>query len=99
MITDVPQLAILTKIDKVYGLVEEDISNAYQSEVFQSFISKAADVIGIPGSHVLPVQNYQSETELRADVDKLALVALYQVLISGCGFIQGQYECVLYEPL
>jgi hypothetical protein len=87
-----PQLVFLTKIDKVCGLVEKDISNVYQSEVVQSVVNRAADVIGIPRSHVLPVQNYEREIKLQANLNILALGALHQALMFADDFLENQYE-------
>ncbi|XP_056000063.1 interferon-induced protein 44-like [Ostrea edulis] len=87
-----PQLVFLTKMDKVCKLVEKDISNVYLSEVVQSAVSRVADVIGIPRSHVLPVQNYEKETKLQTNLNILALGALHQALMFADDFLENQYE-------
>lgn len=87
-----PQLVFLTKMDKVCKLVEKDIGNVYLSEVVQSAVSRVADVIGIPRSHVLPVQNYEKETKLQTNLNILALGALHQALMFADDFLENQYE-------
>ncbi|XP_062570005.1 interferon-induced protein 44-like [Saccostrea cucullata] len=88
----IPQLVLLTKMDKVCEFVEKDISNMFVSEGVEGLVTKAADVIGIPRSHVLPVKNYEKETLLNINVNILALGALRQALLFADDFLENQFE-------
>ncbi|XP_062573345.1 interferon-induced protein 44-like [Saccostrea cucullata] len=88
----IPQLVLLTKMDKVCVFVEKDISNMFVSEVVEGLVNKAADVIGIPRSHVLPEKNYEKETLLNTNVNILALGALRQALLFADDFLENQFE-------
>ncbi|XP_061167731.1 interferon-induced protein 44-like isoform X1 [Saccostrea echinata] len=88
----IPQLVFLTKMDKVCGFVEKDISNMFMSEVVEGLVNKAADVIGIPRSHVFPVKNYEKETNLHINLNILVLGALRQALLFADDFLENQSE-------
>lgn len=88
----IPQLVFLTKMDKVCSQVERDIDNMFLSKVVENTVNKAAEVIGIPRSHVLPVKNYEKEGELRTNVDILALSALRRALMFADDFLENQYD-------
>uniref|UniRef100_A0A670IU22 TLDc domain-containing protein n=1 Tax=Podarcis muralis TaxID=64176 RepID=A0A670IU22_PODMU len=76
----VPQLVILTKVDQICPIVEEDISYVYKSMAVQKQMRLMEAKLGIPLSHIVPVKNYSSELELRNDVDILILMAVRQML-------------------
>ncbi|XP_062590727.1 interferon-induced protein 44-like isoform X2 [Saccostrea cucullata] len=88
---DIPQLVFLTKMDKICPLVENDVSNMFLSEVVEDAVNKAADVIAIPRSHVLPVKNYEKETKLQTNINILALGALHQALMFADDFLENQF--------
>lgn len=88
----IPQLVFLTKMDKVCSQVERDIDNMFLSEIVANTVNKAAEVIGIPRAHVLPVKNYEKEGELRTNVDILALSALRRALMFADDFLENQYD-------
>ncbi|XP_053403864.1 interferon-induced protein 44-like [Mercenaria mercenaria] len=77
---DLPQLVLVTKIDKVCAHVEEDISTVFQSVAIQELVDKVSDMFGLPRNHVLPVKNYEKELTIRNDVSILALLSLRQIL-------------------
>ncbi|XP_065936898.1 interferon-induced protein 44 [Magallana gigas] len=90
----IPQLAFLTKMDKICERVNKDVSKMFTSSVVEDAVNKAADIIAIPRSHVLPVKNYEKETQLKTDINILALTALRQSLMFADDFLENQYELV-----
>ncbi|KAJ7332561.1 hypothetical protein JRQ81_014741 [Phrynocephalus forsythii] len=77
---ELPQLVILTKVDKISSVVNENISHVYRSQTVKRKMYAASDKLGIPLSQIVPVINYYSETDLRDDVDVLILMAVRQIV-------------------
>ncbi|KAL3875137.1 hypothetical protein ACJMK2_038065 [Sinanodonta woodiana] len=76
----VPQVVLLTKVDKVCRSVEEDLSIVFKSGLISDLVDKVSQVMGLPRGHVLPLKNYERELELDINVNILALLALRQIL-------------------
>lgn len=64
----------------------------FMSSVVEDAVNKAADIITIPRSHVLPVKNYEKESQLKTEINILALMALRQSLMFADDFLENQYE-------
>ncbi|XP_060581092.1 interferon-induced protein 44-like isoform X2 [Ruditapes philippinarum] len=77
---EIPQLIILTKIDKICKDVERDVSFTYKSWAVEEHVEKASQLLGLRRSNILPVKNYEEETKLDINVNILALLALSQIL-------------------
>lgn len=80
----------LTKTDEICELVE--ISKMFTSSLVEDAVNKAADIIAIPRSHVLPVKNYEKETILNMDINILALMALRKSLMFADDFLENLYD-------
>ncbi|CAC5394351.1 unnamed protein product [Mytilus coruscus] len=76
----VPQVVLLTRIDKVCEVTGEDLSKVFYSPVIQEMVDKVSQIMGLPRSHILPVKNYEVEMELNDNVDILTLLTLQQML-------------------
>lgn len=85
----IPQLILLTKIDKLCKDVEKDISFVYKSKTVGQNVDKAAQLLGLPRGHVLPVKNYENETKLDENINILALLALREILNSAEDFLDN----------
>lgn len=64
----------------------------FTSSLVEDAVNKAADIIAIPRSHVLPVKNYEKETILNMDINILALVALRKSLMFADDFLENLYD-------
>lgn len=64
----------------------------FTSSLVEDAVNKAADIIGIPRSHVLPVKNYEKETILNMDINILALMALRKSLMFADDFLENLYD-------
>lgn len=84
---EIPQVILLTKVDKVCQYVEEDVTLTFCSEAIRNLVDKFSDMFGVPRSHVLPVKNFEKEIDVRTDVSILALIALRQILRSSEDFL------------
>lgn len=76
----VPQVVLLTKIDKICELAEEDISVVFKSPAVRDMVDKVSQIIGLPRAHILPLKNYEKEMELEDGINILALLTLKQIL-------------------
>ncbi|XP_053383601.1 interferon-induced protein 44-like isoform X3 [Mercenaria mercenaria] len=76
----IPQIILLTKIDKLCKEVEKNVSCVYHSPTVKQAVEKASQILGLPRAHVLPVKNYEDEAELDDNIDILALLALRKML-------------------
>ncbi|XP_062575974.1 uncharacterized protein LOC134237848 [Saccostrea cucullata] len=88
----IPQIVYLTKLDKICPFVDEDIRRIFSSEACKQAVDKAAEVIGLPRSHVFPVKNYEKETQRQISVDILALSAVRQTLVYADDYLEDQFE-------
>lgn len=76
----IPQVVLLTQIDKICEGLQWDVSKTFSIPAIEDLVDKAADLVGLPRAHILPVKNYEREMELRQDINILALLALRQIL-------------------
>lgn len=79
-ILGIPLKIILTKIDKISSRVEADTSQVFKSIVIKEQVDNVSQLLGIPRNHVLLVKNYESEIELKTNINILALMTLRHVL-------------------
>ncbi|XP_060589507.1 interferon-induced protein 44-like [Ruditapes philippinarum] len=79
---EIPQLIVLTKIDKICNDVERDFSFTYKSWAVEEHVKKASQLLGLSQTKVFPVKNYKEETKLDNNVNILALLALSRILES-----------------
>uniref|UniRef100_A0A8C5ASJ3 Interferon-induced protein 44-like n=1 Tax=Gadus morhua TaxID=8049 RepID=A0A8C5ASJ3_GADMO len=78
---DIPQIAILTKIDeKSCHLVKKDLKNVYSSTNIKNAMEKLSNTMGFPLNCIFPLKNYHAEIELKDEVDMLILTALRKIL-------------------
>ena len=76
----VPLKIILTKIDKICSEVEDNSSNVFKSKGIKEQVDNVSQLFGIPRNHVLLVKNYESEIEMKQNVNILALMTLRHLL-------------------
>uniref|UniRef100_A0A8C6SJJ7 G domain-containing protein n=1 Tax=Neogobius melanostomus TaxID=47308 RepID=A0A8C6SJJ7_9GOBI len=76
----VHQVVLLTHIDKICPETAKNTSEAYRSIFVRDTIYKAAELVGISVSSVVPVRNYWCELDLDLSSDVLLLRALDHIL-------------------
>lgn len=76
----VPQVVLLTKIDKICETTGKDLSNVFYSSVIEEMIDRVSQIMGLPRSHILPVKNYEAEMEPNDNVNILTLITLQHML-------------------
>ncbi|XP_045157331.2 interferon-induced protein 44-like [Mercenaria mercenaria] len=84
---DVPQVVILTCIDKVCKQTKIDASNALKSKLIDRTVGKVSEMLGLPQHNIFPVKNYEKECELDPNIDVLTLLALKGILNNADAFL------------
>ncbi|XP_041353070.1 interferon-induced protein 44-like [Gigantopelta aegis] len=76
----IPQVVLLTKVDRVCQEVEQDLSQVFYSQAVQDLVDEVSQLVGLPRAHILPVKNYEREMELDQGVNIPALLSVRQML-------------------
>ncbi|XP_070765095.1 interferon-induced protein 44 [Enoplosus armatus] len=76
----VHQVALLTHIDQICPQTAKDITHVYESHIIQDMMGKAAALLGMSTSYIVPVKNYSSELDLDVNTDVLLLSAVDHIL-------------------
>ncbi|XP_075944350.1 interferon-induced protein 44-like isoform X1 [Anarhichas minor] len=76
----VHQVALLTHIDQVCSETYKDVTQVYMSPIIRDMMGKAATLLGMSTSYIIPVRNYSSELDLDVNTDVLLLTAVDHIL-------------------
>ncbi|KAB5517143.1 hypothetical protein PHYPO_G00186020 [Pangasianodon hypophthalmus] len=87
----IPQLILLTHVDQVCPAVQEDLKYVYSSRTVQDKMQKAAELVGLPLSYVLPVKNYIAQLTVDYKTDILLLSVVMSILQSVDDTLEDQY--------
>ncbi|XP_054482885.1 interferon-induced protein 44-like [Anoplopoma fimbria] len=85
----IPQLAILTKVDKAYPQLATDINEVYNHKDLKQKVDELSMLIGMPPNCFFLVKNYHSETNTNEDIDVLILKALREIITFGEDFLNN----------
>ncbi|WAQ94450.1 IF44L-like protein [Mya arenaria] len=77
---EIPQAALITKIDKFCEKSAENISNTFLSPAVKDLVDNVADLLQLPRNSILPVKNYEEELEIDENINILALLAIRQIM-------------------
>ncbi|XP_033730378.1 interferon-induced protein 44-like [Pecten maximus] len=89
---DIPQVVLLTNIDRICEETSDDVSKVFFSAAVQQCVDKVAMMMGLPRTHILPVRNYYSETELEQNINILSLVSLTRILSFVDDFLYNKLD-------
>ncbi|XP_053178973.1 interferon-induced protein 44-like [Scomber japonicus] len=76
----VHQVALLTHIDEICSDTAKDVTQVYESRIIRDIMDKAAALLGMSTSYIVPVKNYSSELDLDVNTDVLLLSAVDHIL-------------------
>ncbi|KAL7858815.1 hypothetical protein AOLI_G00189170 [Acnodon oligacanthus] len=88
----IPQMVLLTQVDKTCETVKESVNKVYQSRKIKEKMQECSHKLGVPMNCIFPVQNYYEETQLRPDINCLMLDTLIQLVHSASDFVERQTE-------
>ncbi|KAF4092089.1 hypothetical protein AMELA_G00016970 [Ameiurus melas] len=88
----IPQLILLTHVDQVCLAVQKDLKDVYSSQTVQDKMQKAAELVGLPLSYVLPVKNYVSQLTMDRNTDILLLSVAMSILQAVDDTFEDQYS-------
>ncbi|XP_073348585.1 interferon-induced protein 44-like [Pagrus major] len=80
---DIPQVAIVTKIDEAHPEIMDDLQNIYKVKHMKEKMEQFSAAVGIPMTSIFPVKNYHEEIDLNSDIDSLILSALKHIITDG----------------
>ncbi|XP_032396117.1 interferon-induced protein 44 [Etheostoma spectabile] len=86
---NIPQVAILTKIDLICPEIQKDLRNVYKSKILKQKMEEFSAEVGIPVDCIFPVKNYHDDNTPDNDADTLILSALRSFINLGDDFISG----------
>ncbi|KAL3861467.1 hypothetical protein ACJMK2_007501 [Sinanodonta woodiana] len=95
---EIPKAVLLTKIDKLAVIVEEDLSRVFECEDVKKAVEKMSDTIGLPRQNIWPIKNYESEICINEKVNVLALGALDQILGFARDFLMKKEALMSFVP-
>ncbi|XP_028460480.1 interferon-induced protein 44-like [Perca flavescens] len=84
---NIPQMAILTKIDLICPEIKNDVKNVYRSKILKKKMEEFSAAVGYPMNSIFPVKNYHEEINFNNDIDSLILSAVRDLINLG------QSEC------
>ncbi|XP_028460527.1 interferon-induced protein 44 [Perca flavescens] len=77
---NIPQVAILTKIDLICPEIKKDVKNVYRSKILKKKMEEFSAAVGYPMNCIFPVKNYHEETNFNSDIDSLILSSLRDII-------------------
>ncbi|XP_036416298.1 interferon-induced protein 44-like isoform X2 [Colossoma macropomum] len=94
----IPQLILLTHVDLVCCAVKENMMSVYSSRAVQEEMQKAAELVGLPLSYLLPVKNYISQLSVDLNTDILLLSVVSSILQAVDDMLEDEYPGVITGP-
>ncbi|XP_025762732.1 interferon-induced protein 44-like isoform X2 [Oreochromis niloticus] len=80
---EIPQLAILTKVDVACRKAQRNVNNIYKSDYLKEQVYKFGQFLGLPVNSIFLVKNYSSEISTNDATDAHILCALKQMVVFG----------------
>ncbi|KAG7315595.1 hypothetical protein KOW79_020461 [Hemibagrus wyckioides] len=88
----IPQVIVMTKVDKACELVSKDLKKIYYSKKIKEKVTECSNTVGIPLNAIYPVQNYSESIIQDPDTDMLILTALRDILNFANDYVEREME-------
>ncbi|XP_028840349.1 interferon-induced protein 44-like [Denticeps clupeoides] len=88
----IPQVVVMTMIDKACPEVDRDLQNIYRSKKIKQKMQECSYRLGVPMNCILPVKNYHEEISVDMKMDLLILSALTQIVHFADDYVASLYE-------
>ncbi|XP_041634511.1 interferon-induced protein 44-like [Cheilinus undulatus] len=84
---EIPQMAILTKVDQACPEVKRDINNLHKSKYLKEQVEKFSYLLGLPVNCIFLLKNYESEIDTSNEISVPILAALKQMMNYGDDYL------------
>lgn len=85
--TDVPQVVLMNKVDRLRASLADDISELFKSVEVKKKLDVVASFTNLPDMNVLPMSNYHNEPVPNTRKDILALTNLKTIMDYANDFV------------
>ncbi|MCJ8747658.1 hypothetical protein PDJAM_G00156040 [Pangasius djambal] len=86
----IPQVIIMSVIDRVCPLVKENVRKIYTSRKIKEKMEECSHRLGIPMNCIFPVQNYHEKVTNNMDMDLLILMAMTDIVRFANDYVADQ---------
>ncbi|XP_066517767.1 interferon-induced protein 44-like [Hoplias malabaricus] len=86
----IPQVVIMSMVDKVCPLVQENLKNIYTSRKIKEKIEECSNRLGVPMNCIFPLKNYSEEVTNDLEVDILILMATTSIIQFANDYVENQ---------
>ncbi|KAM9454762.1 interferon-induced protein 44-like isoform 2-T2 [Clarias gariepinus] len=88
----IPQVIIMTKVDRACELVKVDLGKMYQSKKIKEKMDVCSVNVGIPLNAIYPVMNYSESITQDSLIDMFILTALRDILNFANDYVERELE-------
>ncbi|KAF4074845.1 hypothetical protein AMELA_G00228080 [Ameiurus melas] len=86
----IPQVVVMTLVDRACPLVQEDLSKIYISRKIKEKMKECSDRLGVPMNCIFPVQNYHEQVTNELNMDLLILMAMSDIIRFANDYVEDQ---------
>ncbi|KAF7689826.1 hypothetical protein HF521_013179 [Silurus meridionalis] len=87
---EIPQLVIMSRVDKVCPVVNKNLCKVYQSKKIKKQMEECSQMLGVPMNCIFPVQNYHEQITSDMHMDILILMAITNIIRFANDYIEEQ---------
>ncbi|XP_060755403.1 interferon-induced protein 44-like [Neoarius graeffei] len=88
----IPQVIVMTKVDKACELVKGDLKKMYYSKKIREKVHECSSNVGIPLNAIYPVNTYSEIITQDPDIDLFLLIALRDILNFANDYVERELE-------
>uniref|UniRef100_A0A3B1J9Z8 G domain-containing protein n=1 Tax=Astyanax mexicanus TaxID=7994 RepID=A0A3B1J9Z8_ASTMX len=88
----IPQVVIMTMVDKACPLVKDDLKKIYTSKKIKKKMEECSTKVGVPMNYIFPIKCYSEEVEPQVEIDALILMALTNMVNFANDYVEDQSE-------
>ncbi|MCI4393455.1 hypothetical protein PGIGA_G00157690 [Pangasianodon gigas] len=86
----IPQVIIMSGVDRVCPLVKENLSKIYTSKKIKEKMEECSHRLGVPMNCIFPVLNYHEQVTNNMDMDLLILMAMSDIVTFANDYVEDQ---------
>ncbi|XP_072513961.1 interferon-induced protein 44-like [Salminus brasiliensis] len=86
----IPQVIIMTMVDKICPLVSNDLKTIYRNKKIKDKMQECSYLLGVPMNCIFPVKNYSEEITNNTNMDFLILMAMTNIVNFAHDYVEMQ---------